>query len=128
MQLFKGSEPLVHFYSRFNLIKENLYFLLNNKFLLDKNGIKKLFEQVEKEIYLIQYQLEGDDIEENYFNNDTYLNPEFILERVLNEYTNNKDNQNIGSNSYYANYQFVHSYLLGQMTTTLYKKNKLLII
>ena len=109
MQLYKGSEPLVHFYSRFNLIKENLYFLLNNKFLLDKNGIKKLFEQVEKEIYLIQYQLEGDDIEENYFNNDTYLNPEFILERVLNEYTNNKDNQNIGNNSYYANYQFVHS-------------------
>ena len=69
-----------------------------------------------------------DHIEENYFNNDTYLSPELILERVLNEYTNNKDNQNIGSNSYYANYQFVHSYLLGQMTTTLYKKNKLLII
>ena len=68
MQLYKGSEPLVHFYSRFNLIKENLYKLLNNKFLLDKNGIKKLFDQVEEEIYLIQYQLEGDDIEENYFN------------------------------------------------------------
>ena len=109
MQLYKGSEPLVHFYSRFNLIKENLYKLLNNKFLLDKNGIKKLFDQVEEEIYLIQYQLEGDDIEENYFNNDTYLNPELILERVLNEYTNNKNNQNIGNNSYYANYQFVYS-------------------
>ncbi len=108
-QLNTGSESLVHFYSMINLIKENLYYLLNNKFLFDKNEIKKLFNQLKKEVYLIQYQLEGDNTETNYFKNDTYITPEWILEKVLNNYTNNNNSQNIGNNSYYANYFFVHS-------------------
>ena len=107
-QLNGISQSLIHFYSMFKIINDNLNYLLNNKIYVEKNEIKFIFDEIENKPYLAQYQLENNNTN-NYLNINTYTTPEEILENVLNNYTNDKNNQNIGNNRYYANYFFVHS-------------------
>ena len=107
-QLNGVSQSLIHFYSMFKIINDNLNYLLNNKIFVEKNETKLIFEEIENKPYLTQYQLENNNLN-NYFNINTYITPEDILENVLNNYTNDENKQIIGNNKYYSNYFFVHS-------------------
>ena len=107
-QLNGISQSLIHFYSMFKIINDNLNYLLNNKIFVEKNETKLIFNEIENKPYLAQYKLE-DNNSNNYFNINEYITPEKILENVLNNYTNDINKQNIGNNEYYANYYFVHS-------------------
>lgn len=109
IQLDNDSEYLAHFYSKIKIIKENLNYLLNNKIFIEKNEISTIFKNLEENPHLIEYKFEEDDKEENYFDNNTYLSPEIVLENVLNKYTSDKNFQDIENNNYSANYIFVHS-------------------
>ena len=105
----EGAEPLSHFYSMIKIIKENLNYLIHYTIIVEKNETKKIFDELEKKPYLIKYQLQDDNIYNNYFDNSTYICPEEMLEKELSKYTFDENNQLIGNNSYYSNYFFVYS-------------------
>ena len=109
-QIDKGTEPLTHFYSMLKIIKDNLNNLLNYKIILEKNETNLKFNELDKKPYLAKYQVNQNNNGEIHYNNESYLSPEILLENVLTLYTNDGSNQNIGNNTYYANYFFVHSY------------------
>ena len=107
-QLDESSESLIHFYSYINLIKDNLNYLINYKIYVEKNEASIKFDELEEKPFLSKYQLDDTNIS---LNNGIYFSPQSILENVLNKYTNNdnKNIQNIGNNTYFSNYMFVHS-------------------
>ena len=109
IQLSNSSESLAHFYSKIKIIKENLNYLLNNKIFIEKNESNIIFNKLEENTHLIEYQFNEEEKEDNYFDNSSYLSPEKTLENVLNKYTNDNNKQDIGNNDYFANYFFVHS-------------------
>ena len=109
IQLNQGVDPLIHFYSMIKIIKDSLNNLINYKIILEKNEINLIFDELEEKPYLSKYQLIQLNKEDNSFNNESYLYPEAMLENILTKYTNDNNNQNIGNNSYYANYIFVYS-------------------
>lgn len=109
-QIDKGTESLTHFYSMLKIIKDNLNNLLNYKIILEKNETNLKFNKLDKKPYLAKYQVNQNNNGELHYNNESYLSPEILLENVLTLYTNDGSNQNIGNNSYYANYFFVHSH------------------
>ena len=108
-QIEKGTESLAHFYSMLKIIKDNLNNLLNYKLILEKNETYLKFNELDEKPYLAKYQVNQSNNGDLYYN-ESYLSPEALLENFLTLYTNNESNQNIGNNSYYANYIFVHSY------------------
>lgn len=111
-QVDKGTESLTHFYSMLKIIKDNLNNLLNYKFILEKNETKFKISELDEKPYLSKYLVSHNNNGDLHYNNESYLSPETILENVLTLYTNDENNQNIGNNSYYANYIFVHSHNL----------------
>jgi hypothetical protein len=109
-QVDKDTESLSHFYSMLKIIKDNLNNLLNYKLILEKNETNIKLNDLDIKPYLAKYQLNKSNIGDLHYNNESYLSPETLLENVLTLYTNDGNNQNIGNNSYYANYIFVHSH------------------
>ena len=108
-QLDSNSESLIHFYSYINLIKHNLNYLINYTIFVEKNEAKLIFDELKQKPFLAKYLLNENNIGDILFKNITYLSPQSILETHLNKYTNDENNQNIGNNSYFSNYMFVHS-------------------
>ena len=99
MNLDKDAEPLSHFYSMINIIKNNLNFFKNYEINSEKNEVNITLDELEQKPFLAKYKLLGD---------NKIINAEEDLEKYLNLYTNNKENQDLKNNDYYANYFFVY--------------------
>ena len=99
MNLDKDAEPLSHFYSMINIIKNNLNFFKNYEINSEKNEANITLDELEQKPFLAKYKLLGD---------NKIINAEEDLENYLNLYTNNKENQDLKNNDYYANYFFVY--------------------
>jgi len=99
MNLDKDAEPLSHFYSMINIIKNNLNFFKNYEINSEKNEANITLDELEKKPFLAKYKILGD---------NKIINAEEDLEKYLNLYTNNKENQDLKNNDYYANYFFVY--------------------
>ena len=99
LNLDKDAEPLIHFYSMINIIKNNLNYYKNYEIILEKNETNITFNELEQNPFLAQYKLQG---------NSNLTNAEEELEKNLNLYTNNRKYQILGYNSYYAKYFFVY--------------------
>ena len=99
MNLDKDAEPLSHFYSMINIIKNNLNFFKNYEINSEKNEANITLDELEQKPFLAKYKLLKD---------NKIINAEEDLEKYLNLYTNNKENQDLKNNDYYANYFFVY--------------------
>ena len=99
MNLDKDAEPLSHFYSMINIIKNNLNFFKNYEINSEKNEANITLDELEQKPFIAKYKLLGD---------NKIINAEEDLENYLNLYTNNKENQDLKNNDYYANYFFVY--------------------
>ena len=106
----QGPQSLIHFYSMLKIIKDNLNNLLNYKLILEKNETNLKLNELDEKPYLAKYLVNQSNNGDLYYYNESYLSPEILLENILTLYTNVESNQNIGNNSYYANYIFVHSH------------------
>ena len=99
LDLDEGAKLLSHFYSKINIINNNLKYFKNYKIISEKNETKNYFGELEQNPFLAKFLLKQND-------NTTYA--EEILENSLNKYTTNKLYQNCGDNQCYANYFFVY--------------------
>jgi len=99
MNLDSKTELLSHFYSKINIINDNLNYFKNYEIFAEKNETKNILEELENKPFIAKFKLS--DLE--------YItNSEDILEDNLNIYTNNNKNQDLGDNEYYSKYFFVH--------------------
>ena len=98
MNLDENAEPVSHFYSMKNNIKYNLNYFKNYKLISQKNETISIIKELEEKPFLAKFKLLGD--------ND-YTNSEEILERYLNNFTDNEINQDLKDNNYYSHYFFV---------------------
>ena len=98
MNLDEDAEPVSHFYSMKNNIKYNLNYFKNYKLISQKNETISIIKELEEKPFLAKFKQLGD--------ND-YTNPEEILERYLNNFTDNEINQDLKDNNYYSHYFFV---------------------
>ena len=99
MNLDEDAEPVSHFYSMKNNIKYNLNYFKNYKLISQKNETISIIKELEEKPFLAKFKQLGD--------ND-YTNSEEILERYLNNFTDNEINQDLkDNNNYYSHYFFV---------------------
>ena len=99
MSLDEDAEPVRHFYSMKNNIKYNLNYFKNYKLISQKNETISIIKELEEKPFLAKFKLLGD--------ND-YTNSEEILERYLNNFTDNEINQDLkDNNNYHSHYFFV---------------------
>ena len=98
MNLDENAEPVSHFYSMKNNIKYNLNYFKNYKLISQKNETISIIKELEEKPFLAKFKQLGD--------ND-YTNSEEILERYLNNFTDNEINQDLKDNNYYSHYFFV---------------------
>jgi len=99
MNLDEDAEPVSHFYSMKNNIKYNLNYFKNYKLISQKNETISIIKELEEKPFLAKFKLLGD--------ND-YTNSEEILERYLNNFTDNEINQDLkDNNNYHSHYFFV---------------------
>ena len=99
MNLDEDAEPVSHFYSMKNNIKYNLNYFKNYKLISQKNETISIIKELEEKPFLAKFKQLGD--------ND-YTNSEEILEKYLNNFTDNEINQDLkDNNNYYSHYFFV---------------------
>ena len=60
MNLDKDAEPLSHFYSMINIIKNNLNYFKNYEIILEKNETNNTLNELEQNTFLAEYILRGD--------------------------------------------------------------------
>ena len=99
MNLDEEAKPVSHFYSMKNNIKYNLNYFKNYKLISQKNETISIIKELEEKPFLAKFKQLGD--------ND-YTNSEEILEKYLNNFTDNEVNQDLkDNNNYYSHYFFV---------------------
>lgn len=101
MNLDTDAESISHFYSKINIIIDKLNYFKNLKLISEENETQNLINELEQNAYLAEFKNQGI---------DNYTNAEEILENFLNMYTDNETNQELGNNTYFANYYFVFDY------------------
>ena len=116
MNLDEDAEPVSHFYSMKNNIKYNLNYFKNYKLISQKNETISIIKELEEKPFLAKFKLLGD--------ND-YTNSEEILERYLNNFTDNEINQDLKDNNYYSHYFFVFASKNCKSNYKLYTSNNI---
>ena len=114
LNLDKDAEPLIHFYSMINIIKNNLNYFKNYEIIFEKNETNITLNELVKSPFLAQYKFLG---------NSNVTNAEEELEKNLNEYTDKRKYQILRNNPYYANYFFVYDKKFCKSYTHLIKLN-----
>ena len=98
MELDKDAEPISHFYSMINNIKYNLNYIKNYKLISEKNETINIIDTLKESPFFAKFKQSGD---------NNYVNSEEIVEKYLNNYTDNEINQDLKDNNYYSHYFFV---------------------
>ena len=116
MNLDKDAEQLSHFYSKINIIKNNLNYFKNYEIISKKNETNNFLDELENETFLAEFKFLGD---------NNFTNAEEIIENNMNIYTDNETNQDIKYNDNYPNYYFVFDKEFCKQNYTLLSNNEI---